>query len=46
MAIFITPSSLFSNMRYASSILLSGKRWVMRGVVSILPCSMSCSTSS
>ena len=46
MAIFITPSSLFSKMRYASSILLSGKRWVMRGVVSILPCSMSCSTSS
>ena len=31
----MTPSLRFSNTSYASSILESGKRWVIRGVVSM-----------
>lgn len=38
-AILITPSALSSKRRYASPIRLNGKRWVMSGVVSILPSS-------
>ena len=45
-ATFITPSNLFSNIRYASSISLNAKRCVMSGVVSILPCSIKLNTSS
>lgn len=33
----MTPSLRFSKTSYASSILESGKRWVIRGVVSIFP---------
>ena len=40
-AILITPSSLFSKISYAFSMSLRAKRWVISGVVSILPCSMS-----
>ena len=40
-AILITPSSLFSKISYAFSMFLRAKRWVISGVVSILPCSMS-----
>lgn len=46
MAVLMTPSFLFSNKSYASSIIERGKRCVMRGVVSILPCSISFKISS
>ena len=36
----MTPSSLFSKIRYASSISFSEQRWVIRGVVSIFPSSI------
>ena len=36
-ATLMTPSLRFSKTSYASSILESGKRWVIRGVVSIFP---------
>ena len=46
MATLMTPSLRFSKTSYASSILKSGKQWVMSGVVSILPCAIRFRISS
>ena len=42
----MTPSLRFSKTSYASSILESGKRWVIRGVVSIFPWAIKSRISS